>query len=98
MGFQKENRHDFLYKIVNFSFCPFYAPACPVCYLPVDQAIASMPSLPSVSPVLRNLSFVHEENPTKAEPHSGSDFGGYPSLKQRNDSFDIQESMNVHCG
>ncbi|KAL9236419.1 hypothetical protein vseg_011094 [Gypsophila vaccaria] len=71
---------------------------CPVCYLPVDQAVSSMPSLPSESPVLRNLSFIHEENPTKSEPHGGSDFGGYPSLQQRNDSFDIQESMSVHCG
>ncbi|PPS08067.1 hypothetical protein GOBAR_AA12580 [Gossypium barbadense] len=72
--------------------------ACPVCYLPVDQAIASMPSSPSESPVLHNLTYVHDENPIKTEPHGGSDFGGYPSLKQRNDSFDIKESMVVHCG
>lgn len=71
---------------------------CPVCYLPVEQAIASMPSSPSVSPVLRNLTYVHDEKPIKTETHGGSDFGGYPSLKQRNDSFDIKESMTVHCG
>ncbi|XP_074311096.1 putative hexosyltransferase MUCI70 [Silene latifolia] len=90
----------------NFKFPPppppnrrqFGPRPCPVCYLSVDQAVASMPSLPSASPVLRNLSFIHEENPIKNEPHGGSDFGGYPSLKQRNDSYDIQESMNVHCG
>lgn len=26
------------------------------------------------------------------------DFGGYPTLRQRNDSYDIRESMSVHCG
>ncbi|MBA0721773.1 hypothetical protein Golax_009278, partial [Gossypium laxum] len=71
---------------------------CPVCYLPVDQAIASMPSSPSASPVLQNLTYVHDENPIKTEPHGGSDFGGYPSIKQRSDSFDVKESMTVHCG
>ncbi|GMJ11450.1 hypothetical protein like AT1G53040 [Hibiscus trionum] len=90
----------------NFTFPPPPPPnlrrigprPCPVCYLPVGQAIASMPSSPSESPVLHNLTYVHDENPIKTEPHGGSDFGGYPSLKQRNDSFDIQESMTVHCG
>lgn len=71
---------------------------CPVCYLSNEQAAASMPSLPSASPVLQNLTFVHEENPNKTETHGGSDFGGYPSLKQRADAFDIKESMTVHCG
>lgn len=72
--------------------------ACPVCYLPVEQAIASMPSSQSASPVLQKLTYVQDENPVKTEPHGGSDFGGYPSLKQRIDSFDIKESMTVHCG
>ncbi|KVI10513.1 Protein of unknown function DUF616 [Cynara cardunculus var. scolymus] len=71
---------------------------CPVCYLPVKQAMASMPSSPSTSPVLHHLTYFHEESSTKTEPHEGSDFGGYPSLKQRNESFDIKESMTVHCG
>lgn len=71
---------------------------CRVCYLSDEQAAASMPTLASVSPVLQNLTFVHEENPTKTESHGGSDFGGYPSLKQRGDAFDIRESMTVHCG
>ncbi|KAJ7948656.1 Inner membrane protein oxaA [Quillaja saponaria] len=71
---------------------------CLVCYIPVEQAIASMPSAPSVSPVLRKLTYVHDENPDKTEPHGGSDFGGYPSLKERSDAFDIKESMTVHCG
>ncbi|XP_057980021.1 probable hexosyltransferase MUCI70 isoform X2 [Malania oleifera] len=71
---------------------------CPVCYLPVKEAIASMPSSPQISPVLRNLNYFHEENPIKTESHGGSDFGGYPSLKQRNESFDVKESMMVHCG
>lgn len=71
---------------------------CPVCYLSPEQAKASMPRLPSPSPVLQDLNYVTEENPVESEPHQGSEFGGYPSLKQRNDSFNIKESMTVHCG
>ncbi|KAI3857980.1 hypothetical protein MKW92_008283 [Papaver armeniacum] len=73
--------------------------ACPVCYLPVEQAIASMPSVPSSSPV-QNLTYVYEEKPISTEPFpsGGSEFGGFPSLQQRTDSFEIKESMNVHCG
>ncbi|XP_059659084.1 probable hexosyltransferase MUCI70 isoform X2 [Cornus florida] len=70
---------------------------CPVCYLPVQEAIDLMPNDPSFSPVLKNLTYIHEDNLTRSE-FGGSDFGGYPSLKQRNDSYDIRESMSVHCG
>ncbi|WJX22289.1 putative hexosyltransferase muci70 [Trifolium repens] len=71
---------------------------CPVCYLSVDEAIALMPKFPSPSPVLTNLTFTYEENLSRDGEFGGSDFGGYPTLRQRNDSFDIRESMNVHCG
>ncbi|KAK9150129.1 hypothetical protein Syun_008438 [Stephania yunnanensis] len=71
---------------------------CPVCYLPVEQAIASMPSAPSISPLIRNLAYVYEENSVRTDAFGGSEFGGYPTLKQRNDSYDIKETMNVHCG
>ncbi|KAL5162852.1 hypothetical protein HKD37_07G019867 [Glycine soja] len=75
-----------------------YVLACPVCYLPVEEAIGLMPALPSPSPVLGNLTYVYEENLSRDGEFGGSDFGGYPTLKQRNDSFDIRESMTVHCG
>ncbi|KAF6162588.1 hypothetical protein GIB67_003134 [Kingdonia uniflora] len=52
---------------------------CPVCYLPVSQAISSIPGTPSSSLVLTDLTYVHEENPVRTEPLGGSDFGGYPS-------------------
>ncbi|KAL8505860.1 hypothetical protein ACS0TY_016911 [Phlomoides rotata] len=71
---------------------------CPVCYVPVEQAIARMPKSPSPSPILHHLNYFSEENSLRTEPIGGSDFGGYPSLKQRNESFDIKESMTVHCG
>ncbi|GMJ06723.1 MUCILAGE-RELATED 70 [Hibiscus trionum] len=61
---------------------------CPVCYLPMEEAVALMPKLPSFSPIIKNLSYIS----------GGSEFGGNPTLKQRNDSYDIKESMNVHCG
>ncbi|KAM1592966.1 hypothetical protein FF2_036407 [Malus domestica] len=71
---------------------------CPVCYLPVEEAIALMPKVPSYSPVLKNLTYIYEENLSRDTEFGGSDFGGYPTLKQRNDSYDIRESMSVHCG
>ncbi|KAI7736239.1 hypothetical protein M8C21_022689 [Ambrosia artemisiifolia] len=70
---------------------------CPVCYLPVEDAIALMPKYPSYSPVLHNLTYIHDESFIKSE-FGGSDFGGYPSLKQRYEAYDIKESMAVHCG
>ena len=69
-----------------------------MCYVPVEEAIASMPSSPSTSPVIHTLTYVHDENPIRSEPHGGSDFGGYPSLEDRNAAFDIKETMTVHCG
>lgn len=76
---------------------PFPFSACPVCYLPMEQVLALMPNAPSFSPVLKNLTYIHEENLTKTE-FGGSEFGGYPSLRQRSDSYVVKESMNVHCG
>ncbi|KAM7503798.1 hypothetical protein LguiB_002702 [Lonicera macranthoides] len=70
---------------------------CPVCYLPVEEAVDLMPNAPSFSPVLKTLTYIHEDNLTRSE-FGGSEFGGYPSLKQRFDSYDIRESMNMHCG
>lgn len=69
-----------------------------MCYIPVEQAIASMPSSPSESPVLRTLTYAHNENMFPSEPEGGSDFGGYPPLEERDASFDIKETMKVHCG
>jgi hypothetical protein len=80
------------------SFLLVYISACPVCYLPVEEAIALMPKVPSDSPVLKNLTYIYEENLSRDEEFGGSDFGGYPTLKQRSDSYDIRESMSVHCG
>ncbi|MBA0623306.1 hypothetical protein Godav_008777 [Gossypium davidsonii] len=71
---------------------------CPVCYLPVDEAVALMPKVPSFSPVLKNLTYIYEENLNKETEFGGSNFGGYPTLKHCDDSYDIRESMNVHCG
>ncbi|KAK8993365.1 hypothetical protein V6N11_033466 [Hibiscus sabdariffa] len=61
---------------------------CPVCYPPVEEAVALMPKVPSFSPVIKNLSYISR----------GSEFGGHPTLKQRDDSYHIRDSMNVHCG
>ncbi|QHN96191.1 uncharacterized protein DS421_18g616340 [Arachis hypogaea] len=76
---------------------------------PLEQAIASMPSSPSVSPVLHSLTYVQDEipiqtfmqkndDPTKTQPDGCSDFGGYPTLQERDDAFDIKEAMTVYCG
>lgn len=64
----------------------------------MDEAIGLMPKFPSPSPVLKNLTFTYEEKLSRDGEFGGSDFGGYPTLRQRNDSFNIRESMCVHCG
>ena len=64
----------------------------------MEEAVALMPKVPSFSPVLKNLTYIYEENLNKETEFGGSDFGGYPTLKQRDDSYDIRELMNVHCG
>ncbi|XP_042446940.1 probable hexosyltransferase MUCI70 isoform X2 [Zingiber officinale] len=71
---------------------------CPVCYIPVEQALFHMPYSPSPSPVLKNLHYFSEASLISYEPNGGSIFGGRPSLMQRNESFTIKESMTVHCG
>nr|GMC83874.1 uncharacterized protein LOC109158820 [Ipomoea batatas] len=38
---------------------------CPVCYLPVEEAIALMPNAPSFSPIVKDLTYIHEENLVK---------------------------------
>lgn len=68
-----------------------------MCYLPVDDAVALMPKAPSPSPV-KNLTYIYEENLSRETEFGGSEFGGYPTLAHRADSYDIRESMNVHCG
>lgn len=71
---------------------------CPVCYLPVEEAIALMPKVPSFSPVLKNLTYITEPVLNREAELGGSDFGGYPTLAQRSNSYDIRDSMSVHCG
>ncbi|XP_043808551.1 probable hexosyltransferase MUCI70 isoform X2 [Manihot esculenta] len=71
---------------------------CPVCYLPVEEAIALMPKFPSFSPVVNNLTYIYEDPLSRDGEFGGSEFGGYPTLKQRSDSYNIRESMSVHCG
>jgi len=71
---------------------------CPVCYVSVDQAFALMPLEASPSPVLKNVNYISEDGIVANLSSQGSGFGGHPSLEQRNKSFDISESMTVHCG
>ncbi|KAG8067981.1 hypothetical protein GUJ93_ZPchr0005g14941 [Zizania palustris] len=89
----------------NFSFSPPPTDKkrtgprpCPVCYVPVEQALALMPDAPSASPVLRSLNYLFEDNLISKESNSGSLFGGYPSLEERDKSYNIKDSMTVHCG
>jgi hypothetical protein len=53
-----------------------------------------------VSPVLKQLSYVSDLGAIQPpfQGAAGSAFGGYPSLKEREESFNIGDSMRVHCG
>ncbi|KAF6168820.1 hypothetical protein GIB67_042127 [Kingdonia uniflora] len=75
-------------KVVNFTHD----------YNKSDMEISAGYGLFSDEDVPDDLTYVHEENPVRTEPLGGSDFGGYPSLERRNNSFDIKEQMNVHYG
>ena len=57
-----------------------------------------MPPAPSISPVLKNLMYFNEENFPLNGTNGGCPFGGHPSLEQRSESFNVKESMTVHCG
>ncbi|VAH09774.1 unnamed protein product [Triticum turgidum subsp. durum] len=65
---------------------------------PRHQAFALMPLQASPSPVLENLDYALEDSVTANFSNPGSAFGGHLSLEQRNKSFDITNSMTVHCG
>ncbi|KMZ76199.1 hypothetical protein ZOSMA_105G00260 [Zostera marina] len=69
---------------------------CDVCYVPPSHAMIFMPTLPSVSPILKELNYFTESSFNGSI--EGSQFSGQPSLQQRNDSYDLKESMSVHCG
>jgi hypothetical protein len=66
--------------------------------LPVEQALALRPAQPSTSPVLQSLNYMSEENLVSKDSNGGSLFGGYPSLEERDKSYDIKDLMKVHCG
>jgi Protein of unknown function (DUF616) len=58
-----------------------------------------IPIEPSPSPVLKNLDFISDENLVeRGTLNTGSSFGGYPSLLDRDLSYDIRDSMRIHCG
>lgn len=60
--------------------------------------MALMPTSPSISPVLKELYYFSEENSDMDDLNEGSLFSGHPSLQQRKESFNIKDSMTVHCG
>ena len=74
---------------------------CPVCYLSEEDAISQIPPPGTyASPVLNQLRYVSHPDAAKRPLHNapGSAFGGYPSLQDRAESFDVREEMTVHCG
>ena len=74
--------------------------ACPVCYLPIEDAIKKMPSTNEFTmPVIRRLSYAVDVAGSRTGIGlMGSEFGGYPTLEERRKSFEIQEDMKVYCG
>ncbi|KAJ7524008.1 hypothetical protein O6H91_18G073000 [Diphasiastrum complanatum] len=73
---------------------------CPVCYLPVEAALREM-AAPKVvaSHVLKDLSYVHRQDAIEiTKLVGGSDFGGHQTLEEREESFQLRESMHIYCG
>lgn len=74
---------------------------CPVCYLDSQLAISQIPPPGTyTSPTLKRLTYVSGERAARkpAADAPGSAFGGYPSLHDRAQSFQVREQMTVHCG
>ncbi|XP_002960842.2 uncharacterized protein LOC9633575 [Selaginella moellendorffii] len=78
----------------NPSRAPCWLCNCPVCYVPVDQALKALP-LQGIFPelVLSTLTYLHRAGSTNSTP-----FGGNFSLEERERSFKIRESMAIPCG
>ncbi|KAG6511800.1 hypothetical protein ZIOFF_029877 [Zingiber officinale] len=62
------------------------------------RVVFVIPPSPLAFPILKNLRYVLEDDLIANESNSGSIFGGHPSLQERTESFNIKESMRVHCG
>ncbi|KAJ7190051.1 hypothetical protein O6H91_Y528900 [Diphasiastrum complanatum] len=73
---------------------------CPVCYLPVKEALREMPVSKFVAPyILKDLSYVHQQDAMEGFGLvGGTDFGGHQTMEEREKSFQIRESMHIHCG
>ncbi|KAL5175374.1 hypothetical protein HKD37_08G021589 [Glycine soja] len=48
--------------------------------------------------IVKNLSYVMEDEVPHSEAQSSPLFGGHPSWKQREESFKLKSNMKVHCG
>eukprot|EP00850_Spirogloea_muscicola_P003194 SM000013S26363 [mRNA] locus=s13:16296:20700:+ [translate_table: standard] len=75
---------------------------CPVCYLPLREALELMPPRNQTSSrILKEISFAHAQDTSELRAKSlgkAPKFGGHPSWEDRADSFNIREKMHVHCG
>ncbi|KAH7315082.1 hypothetical protein KP509_21G033000 [Ceratopteris richardii] len=72
---------------------------CPVCYLPLKETIKKMPTVFPGPSEVKHLSYKLETpDLLLPEEHAGSDFGGHPSLEERNKSYQVEENMNIYCG
>lgn len=57
-----------------------------------------IPKISAIDTMPQKLSYVLEDDSIKANPQSSPLFGGHQSWKQREESFNIEPTMKVHCG
>eukprot|EP00243_Klebsormidium_subtile_P000527 TRINITY_DN1089_c0_g1_i5.p1 TRINITY_DN1089_c0_g1~~TRINITY_DN1089_c0_g1_i5.p1 ORF type:complete len:580 (+),score=141.45 TRINITY_DN1089_c0_g1_i5:33-1742(+) len=69
---------------------------CGVCYLPPAEALAAMPQSPTPENSISELRFVDESHPSEAGYTPA--FGGHPTWRDREESFQVRKEMDVHCG
>ncbi|KAH1134614.1 hypothetical protein GLYMA_05G156400v4 [Glycine max] len=70
---------------------------CPI-PLSNDPDKIVIPTRRTPNEILKNLSYVMEDEVPHSEAQSSPLFGGHPSWKQREESFKLKSNMKVHCG
>ncbi|KAG5247964.1 hypothetical protein OIU77_020837 [Salix suchowensis] len=87
-------------KVYNFLNTWGFVPEQHRCPIPVvgNPERIVIPEGRTHDQIVKNISYVMEDEPLKDGSQSSQLFGGHQSWKQREKSFHLSSSMKVHCG